>query len=109
IDELLKREWRGNVRELHGVLLRASQRAGPRGELTLADLPTDLTPPSRPSQYAKDEGQRECVLRQLRTARNVSGAARLEGISRTNYIRLMRRLGVIRADTALPGEGEEEL
>jgi DNA-binding NtrC family response regulator len=107
-ESLLKREWRGNVRELHGVLLRASQRAGTRVEIATMDLPRDLTPPSRPSQYAKDEGQRECVLRQLRTARNVSGAARLEGISRTNYIRLMRRLGIIRADTALPGEGEDE-
>lgn len=108
VEELQRREWRGNVRELHGVLLRASQRAGARAEITAGDLPRDLTPRSRPSQYAKDEGQRQCVLWQLRTARNVSGAARLEGISRPNYIRLMRRLGVIRADTAPPGEEEEE-
>lgn len=109
VEDLLKREWRGNVRELLGVLQRSCQRAGSRMEIEAADLPRDFTPPSRPSQYAKDEGQRECVLRQLRTARNVTGAARLEGISRTNYIRLMRRLGVIRADTAQPGEGEDEV
>ncbi len=108
LDALMKREWRGNVRELHGVLLRACQRAGNRPGISPSDLPRDLTPPSRPSQYAKDDGQRECVLRQLRTARNVSAAARLEGISRTNYIRLMRRLGVIRADTALTAESEGE-
>jgi hypothetical protein len=28
----------------------------------------------------------------------VSSASRLEGCSRANYIRLMRRLGIIRAD-----------
>lgn len=110
-DALMKRVWRGNVRELHGVLLRAAHRAGNRPGVSLADLPRDLTPPSRPSQSAKDVGQRDCVLRQLRTARNVSGAARLEGISRTNYIRLMRRLGVIRADTTVAADAEpgEEL
>jgi len=106
LAELLRRPWWGNVLELHGVLIRACQRAGPRLDLAAADLPGDAQPPPQPSQRAKDEGQRECVLRQLRTAGNVSGAARLEGITRTNYIRLMRRLGVVRADTAQPGEPE---
>ncbi len=104
LEELMRRPWWGNVRELHGVLLRACQRAGVRLALSEADLPRDAEPPLQPSQGAKDAGQRECVLRQLRTAGNVSGAARLEGISRTNYIRLMRRLGIIRADTAAAGE-----
>jgi DNA-binding NtrC family response regulator len=106
LDDLLRREWWGNVRELHGLLIRACQRAGSRLELAVCDLPRDAEPHAQPSQSAKDEGQRECLLRQLRTAGNVSGAARLEGISRTNYIRLMRRLGIIRADTAPVGERE---
>ena len=100
LDDLLRRQWRGNVRELHGVLVRACQRAGPRLGLSVADLPRDAEPALQPSQSAKDDGQRECLLRQLRTAGNVSGAARLEGVTRTNYIRLMRRLGIIRADVA---------
>ena len=106
LDDLLRREWWGNVRELHGMLIRACQRAGSRLQLVTADLPRDAEPHAQPSQSAKDEGQRECLLRQLRTAGNVSGAARLEGISRTNYIRLMRRLGIVRADTAPAGVGE---
>jgi len=99
LAELLRRPWWGNVLELQGVLTRACQRSGPRLDLAATDLPGDAEPPPQPSQGAKDAGQRECVLRQLRAAGNVSGAARLEGISRTNYIRLMRRLGIIRADT----------
>jgi DNA-binding NtrC family response regulator len=104
LAELLRRPWWGNVIELHGVLIRACQRAVPRLGLAAADLPGDAEPPPQPSQGAKDAGQRDCVLRQLRTAGNVSGAARLEGITRTNYIRLMRRLGINRADTAQAGE-----
>jgi DNA-binding NtrC family response regulator len=104
LDELMGRPWWGNVHELQGVLIRACQRAGARLGISEADLPHDAEPPLQPSQLAKDAGQRECVLRQLRAAGNVSGAARLEGISRTNYIRLMRRLGVMRADTAPAGE-----
>jgi len=104
LAELLLRPWWGNVLELHGVLVRGCQRAGSRLGLAAADLPGDAEPPPQPSQGAKDAGQRECVLRQLRTAGNVSGAARLEGITRTNYIRLMRRLGIIRADTAPAGD-----
>ncbi len=98
IEELSGREWFGNIVELSAVIVRALQRMGSRRVIEVEDLPRDVQPAWRPSQYAKDEGQRDCVLRQLRAARNVSAAARLEGCSRANYIRLMRRLGIIRAD-----------
>jgi DNA-binding NtrC family response regulator len=98
IEELLGRDWYGNVIELAAMMIRALQHAGSRMVIEVEDLPQDKQPAWRPSQYAKDEGQRDCVLRQLRTARNVSSASRLEGCSRANYIRLMRRLGIIRAD-----------
>ena len=105
-EELLSRDWFGNVVELSAVLLRALQRTGARRVIEAEDLPRDAQPSWRPSQYAKDEGQRDCLLRQLRTARNVSAASRLEGCSRANYIRLMRRLGIIRADvvTEIPAQ-----
>ncbi len=110
LEELVHREWRGNLPELHGVVTRACLNAASRGEIHVADLAHDQQPAWRPSQYAKDDGQRECMLRQLRTARNVSGAARLEGCSRANYIRMMRRLGVLRADVPMDVglEGDEE-
>jgi len=98
IEELLGRDWYGNVIELVAVMIRALQRAGARLVIEVEDLPQDKQPAWRPSQYAKDEGQRDCLLRQLRTARNVGAASRLDGCSRANYIRLMRRLGIIRAD-----------
>jgi DNA-binding NtrC family response regulator len=98
VDELLRRVWRGNIAELLRVLTSAAQRSGARRLIEVEDLPTDCQPASRPSQHAKDEGQRECLLCQLRAARSVSAAARLERCSRANYIRLMRRLGIVRAD-----------
>jgi DNA-binding NtrC family response regulator len=107
LEALLEREWRGNIIELAGVLFRALRRIGVRTVIEPEDLPADSLPAMRPSQYAKDEGQRDCVLRQLRTARSVSAAARLEGCSRSNYIRLMRRLGIIRADVVVRPEAEE--
>ena len=100
VDELLGRAWFGNVVELATVLNQAMHRAGPRAVIEAEDLPRDSQPAWRPSQAAKDDGQRDCVLRQLRLARNVSHASRLEGCSRANYIRLMRRLGIVRADVA---------
>jgi len=111
IEELLGRDWYGNIVELAATMVRALHRAGTRMVIEVEDLPQDKQPVWRPSQYAKDEGQRDCLLRQLRSARNVSSAARLEGCSRANYIRLMRRLGIIRADivTNPAPEGAEAL
>jgi DNA-binding NtrC family response regulator len=98
IEVLVGRDWYGNIIELAATMIRAQHRAGTRLVIEAEDLPQDRQPSLRPSQNAKDEGQRDCVLRQLRTAHNVSAASRLEGCSRANYIRLMRRLGIIRAD-----------
>jgi DNA-binding NtrC family response regulator len=105
VEDLLQRPWYGNVVELSGVIYRAVQRAGARQVIEVEDLPQDSQPPWRASQFAKDEGQRDCVLRQLRGARHVSAAARIEGCTRANYIRIMRRLGIVRADLA--GERSE--
>jgi transcriptional regulator with AAA-type ATPase domain len=98
LEDLLEREWRGNIDELSTVLHQAVERAGRRSLIEAEDLPRDSQPTVHPSLCAKDEGQRECVLRQLRSARTVSAAARMEGCSRANYIRMMRRLGIVRAD-----------
>lgn len=95
---LLSREWRGNIPELHSVLAATVQRISDRRVIEATDLPQGIEPALRPSQLAKDTAQRDCLLRQLRVARSVSAAAKLEGCTRANYIRLMRRLGILRAD-----------
>jgi DNA-binding NtrC family response regulator len=105
LEALLARQWRGNITELYSVLAAAARRSGDRPLVDVDDLPAGAEPPLRPSQVAKDEAQRDCLLRQLRVARSVTGAARLEGCSRANYIRLMRRLGIRRADGAETGGG----
>lgn len=98
LDNLRRRDWQSNGAELVLVLLRAIRNAGERQVVDEGDLPADARPAFRPSQLAKEDGQRDCLLRQLRTARTVSAAARLDVCSRANYIRLMRRLGILRAD-----------
>jgi len=103
LGELFAREWPRNILELSALLGRAVQRVGDREVIESDDLPRSAGSRLRPSQRAKDEGQRDCLLRQLRAARTVSAAARLEGCTRVNYIRLMRRLGILRADAV--GEG----
>ena len=97
-EALRAREWRGNITELHSALTAAVRRSAGRALIDAGDLPMGAEPAPRPSQLAKDTAQRDCLLRQLRVARTVSAAARLEGCSRANYIRLMRRLGIRRAD-----------
>lgn len=104
LDALVAREWRGNLAELHAVLDASVQRAGARRLIDADDLPQGAKPAQRPSQMAKDAAQRYCLLRQLRSARSVSGAAKLEGATRANYIRLMRRLGILRADCVGSGQ-----
>lgn len=103
IEALLAREWPGNLEELRDSVARAARRARGKRRLEAIDLPLDPPRLERPSIRAKDDAQRDCLLRQLRIARSVSAAARIEGCTRTNYIRLMHRLGIVRPGAI--GEG----
>ncbi|MBI5710618.1 MAG: hypothetical protein HZC42_09995 [Candidatus Eisenbacteria bacterium] len=105
LRNLMERDWQGNVRELQGVLWRAAQRARDRAEIVASDLPRDALPRDAILHAAKEEGQREAVLLCLRTVRTVSAAARLAGMTRPNFKRLMSRHGVLRAD---PGAHDPE-
>jgi DNA-binding NtrC family response regulator len=104
-DNLLERAWWGNVRELQSVLRRAWSRGGARGVITGNDLPEDHEIAPRPSIFARLEGEREALLRELQAMRSVQGAARLDQDSRQNFQRRLRRVGIIRAD-ARPGAGD---
>ena len=46
----------------------------------MSHLPSSSVPPLNPSQRRRNQGQRDCLLIQLRTAGTVSGAARIEGV-----------------------------
>lgn len=107
LTNLMQREWFGNVAELQATLWHACKRAGGRPLLSPEDLPQSREPAPNPSQVAKDHGQIDCMLRQLRTAGHVTGAAKLEGCTRANYIRMMRRLGLLRADVTTDSESAE--
>lgn len=106
VEELLRRQWFGNVIELRSVLVHASHTAGRKPVIALADLPPANEHAWPLTRLARYEGQRDCVLRQLSARRHVSRAAESDGSARANYIRLMRRLGIVRADvvTRVPGE-----
>jgi DNA-binding NtrC family response regulator len=108
LTDLVQREWFGNVAELQATLRHACKRAGSHPLLSAGDLPHSREPAPHPSQVAKDHGQTDCMLRQLRTAGHVTGAAKLEGCTRANYIRMMRRLGILRADVTTDSEAAEQ-
>ena len=98
LSELARRDWWGNVRELHATLYRAARRAT-QARIEVRDLPGDIVPPDSALQLAKDEGVRQALLLQLRTAGSVRAAATLAGVTRPNFKRLMKRHGILRADT----------
>ena len=102
---LRRRAWWGNVEELHDVLLRAFRQAGARTTIEVSDLPAGRVPSPNPTLVAKDSGQRKAVLRHIRAAGTVKGAARRADLLRPNFMRIMKRLGILRADTA-PQEEE---
>lgn len=103
---LVERPWSDGVLRLRADLAHAWKRAGRRVEIRPEDLPPAPHDAPSPSQARKYDGQRQALLRQLRAAGSVRRAARLEGVEHANYVRLMRRLGIIRADTMSPGDDE---
>jgi DNA-binding NtrC family response regulator len=99
LDALLRRSPIGGVAMLRAELRQAWRTAGRRAEILPEDLPARATETVPPSQDRKLDGQRQALIRQARAAGSVRRAAKLEGVEHANYVRLMRRLGVLRADT----------
>lgn len=94
---LERAEWRGNVRELRNVLLRATLACSD-GILTPSHLPRQLlgeTIRSAPVAAEPDDGERlRAALAE--TGGNVRAAARRLGIHWTTLYRRLRRLGIRR-------------
>ena len=92
--------WPGNVRELRNVVERmAILTTGNR--ITVESIPLEIRLPqaTRPSglQGIRDSAERDRILEALdRTDWNVSGAARVLGIERTNLHKRIRALGLAR-------------
>ena len=92
--------WPGNVRELRNVVERmAILTTGNR--ITVESIPLEIRLPqaTRPSglQGIRDSAERDRILEALdRTDWNVSGAARVLGIERTNLHKRIRALGLSR-------------
>jgi len=94
-------EWPGNVRELRNTVERMAILAG--GDvLTAESIPLEirLRPESSPKsilQETREEAERERILQALgQTDWNVSAAARILNIERTNLHKRMRTLGLSR-------------
>ncbi|UJR80950.1 sigma-54-dependent transcriptional regulator [Sandaracinus amylolyticus] len=121
LEALASRPWPGNVRELRNVVERMAILSGDR--ITVADLPeiprVPVTPgamplamPSTPVPTAssalasngsetlrehRDRAEREYILATLRACEwNISKAATLLGVERTNLHKKMRALGLRR-------------
>jgi two-component system nitrogen regulation response regulator NtrX len=93
--------WPGNARELKNVIERMAILS-PAEQLSAAAVPfeirmaPDLEPRSN-LQQTRESAERESILKALeQTNWNVSGAARMLGIERTNLHKRIRALGISR-------------
>jgi len=92
-------EWPGNIRELRNTIERMAILT-PGNRITSESIPLEIRSPpstSRPSglHEVRDSAERERILQALDESDwNVSGAARLLGIERTNLHKRMRALGL---------------
>jgi two-component system, NtrC family, nitrogen regulation response regulator NtrX len=93
-------EWPGNVRELRNAIERmAILTAG--SHITADSIPMEIRlPPSSPSiglHGVRDAAERERIMQALdQTNWNISGAARILGVERTNLHKRIRALGLNR-------------
>jgi len=98
LDVLAEYKWPGNVRELRNTVERMAILA-PGDVLTLEAIPLEIR--SRPAKSAlhdvRDIAERERIQRALeQTDWNVSAAARMLNIERTNLHKRIRALGLER-------------
>jgi two-component system nitrogen regulation response regulator NtrX len=100
LDTLERYHWPGNIRELRNLVERmAILSTGER--ITVDALPMEIRAPSAPRtsglHEVRDAAERERILQALeQTDWNVSGAARILGIERTNLHKRIRTLGLVR-------------
>jgi two-component system nitrogen regulation response regulator NtrX len=92
--------WPGNVRELRNAVERMAILT-PGNRLTVESLPVEIRLPQSPVPSGlheiRDAAERDRILEALgQTDWNVSGAARLLGIERTNLHKRIRALGLSR-------------
>jgi two-component system nitrogen regulation response regulator NtrX len=93
-------DWPGNVRELRNTVERmAILSSGSR--ITVDAIPMEIRlPPAMPPtdlQGVRDAAERERIVEALdQTNWNVSGAARILGVERTNLHKRIRALGLSR-------------
>jgi two-component system nitrogen regulation response regulator NtrX len=93
-------EWPGNVRELRNAIERMAILT-PGSRLTVESIPLEIsTPPTAASpglHGVRDAAERERIVQALdQTNWNVSGAARILGVERTNLHKRIRALGLSR-------------
>lgn len=102
LDVLEEYAWPGNIRELENVIHRSVVLA--RGEVIGAsDLPVELIEQSakspgvalgKPLADAESEFRRQYIIKTLRETASVSEAAKLLGINRTHFYKLLSQLGI---------------
>jgi two-component system, NtrC family, nitrogen regulation response regulator NtrX len=101
VVEILERyDWPGNVRELRNTVERMAILA-PGNQITIDSIPLEIRlPPSSPAaglHAVRDAAERERIVEALeQTNWNVSGAARILGVERTNLHKRIRALGLSR-------------
>ena len=112
--------WPGNVRELRNVIERVVIMA-PGDEITERDLAflagdtvadkgaEDIAVPSVPLHAARDQFEREYILRELAHQQgNISRTAEVLGVERSNLYRKMRAFGIVPRRMEAADESEEE-
>ena len=92
--------WPGNIRELRNVIERMALLA-PDHRITVDSIPLEIrtspAPRSGGLHGVRDSAERDRILEALnQTSWNVSGAARVLGVERTNLHKRMRALGLSR-------------
>jgi transcriptional regulator with GAF, ATPase, and Fis domain len=102
LDVLEQYPWPGNVRELENVIHRSVVLA--KGEtIDAADLPEELREQSAKSPAvalgktlpaAEEEFRRQYIIKTLRETASVAEAARVLGINRTHFYKLLSQLGI---------------
>jgi transcriptional regulator of acetoin/glycerol metabolism len=102
MQDLMKWQWPGNIRELQNFLYRAVILSrGPALEVPLAEL-TNIPKRGRPQVTTLEDAEREHIVRALREAKGLigtpQGAAAKLGLKRTTLHAKMRKLGITRRD-----------